>query len=312
MCITFVYTNPDAKGPNQYQTIVINNRDEKYDRPTSQAAWEDGILAGRDEKNPNDRGGTWMGVDKFGRVAILLSILEPPSSENPEAPSRGKIVNEYLESGESAINFAEKMSMHAHTFNGFHLVLLDRSSLNGNRKIDLVSYMNRHSENVPEIHEPGCYGFGNSPRDKPFHKVNYGLERFETTLAKHLENNDRVSKPALINDLLDILKCPKRHFPDAQMQSQSEQPSELLRHLSSCFVQYPDDHRYGTRSHSILLIDGDDQATFVEASMVSVPENPEDALWDTKYYEFVLEPRPSENRPCPAKNGHSPAKVDWF
>lgn len=47
MCVTFVYLNADAVDEKDYQLIVINNRDESYDRPTSYAAWEDGILAGK-------------------------------------------------------------------------------------------------------------------------------------------------------------------------------------------------------------------------------------------------------------------------
>ncbi|VDM29618.1 unnamed protein product [Toxocara canis] len=47
MCVTFLYLNADAVGDaNKYQLIVLNNRDEDFDRPTSLAAWQEGILAG--------------------------------------------------------------------------------------------------------------------------------------------------------------------------------------------------------------------------------------------------------------------------
>ncbi len=48
MCVTFVYINPEAIGSSEkYQLIVLNNRDENYDRPTSLARWEGDVLAGR-------------------------------------------------------------------------------------------------------------------------------------------------------------------------------------------------------------------------------------------------------------------------
>lgn len=44
MCVTFVYIDhePTAK----YKLILLNNRDEFLDRATSEAKWEQGILAG--------------------------------------------------------------------------------------------------------------------------------------------------------------------------------------------------------------------------------------------------------------------------
>ena len=47
MCITFFYVNPDPK-PGEFSLIVIANRDEFIQRPTEEAKWKDGILAGRD------------------------------------------------------------------------------------------------------------------------------------------------------------------------------------------------------------------------------------------------------------------------
>ncbi|VDN43851.1 unnamed protein product [Gongylonema pulchrum] len=47
MCVTFLYLNDQVIGdPKRYQLILLNNRDENFDRPTSLAAWQDGILCG--------------------------------------------------------------------------------------------------------------------------------------------------------------------------------------------------------------------------------------------------------------------------
>lgn len=47
MCVTFIYLNDKAvDDPKSYQLIVLNNRDELFDRPTLPPAWKDGILCG--------------------------------------------------------------------------------------------------------------------------------------------------------------------------------------------------------------------------------------------------------------------------
>ncbi|VDP10593.1 unnamed protein product [Soboliphyme baturini] len=46
MCITFLYINPTpSEGP--WQVILINTRDEFFDRPTQSARWSDGILCSK-------------------------------------------------------------------------------------------------------------------------------------------------------------------------------------------------------------------------------------------------------------------------
>ena len=47
MCITFFYVNPNPK-EGEFSLILIMNRDEYIQRPTEEAQWKDGILAGRD------------------------------------------------------------------------------------------------------------------------------------------------------------------------------------------------------------------------------------------------------------------------
>ena len=47
MCITFFYINPTPKR-GEFSLVLIMNRDEDMKRPTNQAEWKDGILAGRD------------------------------------------------------------------------------------------------------------------------------------------------------------------------------------------------------------------------------------------------------------------------
>ena len=49
------------------------------------------IYSGRDEGIPNERGGTWLGVTKEGKVGVPLSMLQKQSTLKPNAPTRGTV-----------------------------------------------------------------------------------------------------------------------------------------------------------------------------------------------------------------------------
>ena len=76
----------------RYRLIIAANRDEFHARPAAPAAWwPEGFLAGRDLK----AGGTWLGIDRRGRVALLTNVRDP-SRHDPGAPSRGGFVPRIL------------------------------------------------------------------------------------------------------------------------------------------------------------------------------------------------------------------------
>ncbi|VDD86391.1 unnamed protein product [Enterobius vermicularis] len=249
MCVTFVYLNADAVDEKDYQLIVINNRDESYDRPTSYAAWEDGILAGKDEGIPNERGGTWLGVTKGGKVGVLLSMLQKQSTLKPNAPTRGRILNGYFKSKDSAAQYTEKLAQSANKFNCFNLVLLDRYTQR------LLFWT--------EILTLWVYGFGNSPRSHPFRKVEHGTELFKEC------NEDQ-----LLLELVNILRNDICHHPDNQLLSQTEQQEECSKAMSQLFYSLPGSYRYG-------------RAVFYEVSLY-VPALPVTA-WATTKLQFTID-----------------------
>lgn len=93
MCIALLST----AHPN-YKLILIDNRDEYINRPTAKAEWwggleNDDVLGGRDLLR--EARGTWLGVTKRGKVAVLTNFREdvtPP----PTAVSRGEIIKKFL------------------------------------------------------------------------------------------------------------------------------------------------------------------------------------------------------------------------
>ncbi|PVF97677.1 hypothetical protein CPB86DRAFT_785632 [Serendipita vermifera] len=80
-------------------SIVVNNRDEFLGRPTHVASIHhfgkkcydegDAIISGLDEKG----GGTWLGINRHGRIAMLTNITEEARTRNT---SRGNLVSDFL------------------------------------------------------------------------------------------------------------------------------------------------------------------------------------------------------------------------
>src|SRR5439155_24852527 len=69
----------------RFAVVIAANRDEYHARPALPAAWwDEGWLAGRDLTG----GGTWLGVTRKGRWAVITNVREP-GQHNPNAPSRG-------------------------------------------------------------------------------------------------------------------------------------------------------------------------------------------------------------------------------
>ncbi|EFW13556.1 hypothetical protein D8B26_004196 [Coccidioides posadasii str. Silveira] len=93
MCIALISTaHPD------YPLILIDNRDEFLRRPTAAAAWwpepHSYVLGSRDMARAAH--GTWLGVTRQGRIAVLTNYKEA-SSQAVGQLSRGEIINSFLE-----------------------------------------------------------------------------------------------------------------------------------------------------------------------------------------------------------------------
>ncbi|PBK75243.1 DUF833-domain-containing protein [Armillaria solidipes] len=113
MCIAFwTLEHPD------YALILCTNRDEFLDRPTLDAHFhsfgrnkKEDVLSGIDVLG----GGTWFGMTRAGRIALLTNITEPPPP-HPFALSRGSLVSSHL--------LSEAPAPRDTPFAGFNLLLL--------------------------------------------------------------------------------------------------------------------------------------------------------------------------------------------
>ena len=84
------------------------------------------VLAGRDLQ----AGGTWLGVTRTGRVAVLTNFRDP-TLIRPNGPSRGQLPVRFLEGDASASAFLEGLRPEAASYSPFNLLLYDGEDLLG-------------------------------------------------------------------------------------------------------------------------------------------------------------------------------------
>ena len=106
--------------------LLLSNRDEFYARPASPLHWWGGehVLAGKDLQ----AGGTWLGISRSGRLAALTNYRDPASNK-ADAPSRGELVADFLQSDQQAIDYLTQLADHSHRYNPFNLLVCDGQQL---------------------------------------------------------------------------------------------------------------------------------------------------------------------------------------
>lgn len=234
MCLIFLgwRQHPD------YRLVVAANRDEFYARPTAPAGyWQEApdVLAGRDLEG----GGTWLGVTRAGRFAALTNYRRG-DGHLANAPTRGRLVSNFLLSGSSPGDYLQSLTERADAYNGFNLLVGDGESLHW--------FSNRGGE--PLMLESGIYAISNDLLDTPWPKIVRGKNRFR----RLLETRD--IDPAAVFDLLsDRQIAADAALPDTGIGLARE------RSLSPIFITAGD---YGTRSSTVLLIEGTGAVTLHE------------------------------------------------
>ncbi|MFO1372855.1 MAG: NRDE family protein [Candidatus Competibacteraceae bacterium] len=214
-----------------YRLLIAGNRDEFHERPTAPLAfWDDApdVLAGRDLKE----GGTWMGITRTGRFAAITNYRDP-ARLLPHAPSRGRLVSDYLRGAEPARAYLDRLLPRFADYNGFNLLLGDAEGL---------LYYSNYTDQPPLALAPGLYGLSNHLLDTPWPK----LERGRRGLQQLLGSESGPTATGLLRVLEDRTMAPDAALPDTGV------PLEWERWLSPIFIATPS---YGTRSSTALLID---------------------------------------------------------
>src|SRR5690606_15814567 len=169
MCLAVLALNTHPDLP----LLLVANRDEYHARPTAAAQpWKDmpDLYAGKDLT----AGGTWLGVTRQGRYALLTNYRDP-SSVIADAPSRGALVLDYLAGRKDPLGYAQTVLKQGERYNGFNLLVGDASgcALAANR-----------SDEPARLLAPRLYGLSNRLLDTPWPKVVRLRQAVEQTLKQ--------------------------------------------------------------------------------------------------------------------------------
>ena len=83
----------------------------------------DGLLGGWDQE-PGREGGTWLALDKTGRIGFLTNIFVG-SGPDKAALGRGFLITDWLKSNISAEEYLNQLSTNEKYYNPFNLVLFE-------------------------------------------------------------------------------------------------------------------------------------------------------------------------------------------
>ena len=221
----------------QYPIVVAANRDEFHRRPTAAAHWwadRPQLLAGRDLQAH----GTWLGITREGQIAALTNFRAPDQLRH-DAPSRGGLVVDMLESHASIPERMAQLAELSPRYAGFNLLCTDGRQLGVFESTGAAA----------RVLEPGIYGLSNHLLDTPWPKV----KRAKSKLASAL--NDLPDNGSLLDLLRDDRVAPDHELPRTGVSLEWE------RLLSSAFIRGSD---YGTRSSTIIRLDAEGSVDFSE------------------------------------------------
>ncbi|KAL3161271.1 hypothetical protein ABBQ38_009631 [Trebouxia sp. C0009 RCD-2024] len=233
--------------------LVALNRDEFFARPTQAAHfWSDwpSLLAGRDTQG----GGTWLGVTTNGRFAMLTNFREVAYDAVKNAPSRGALTTNFLQSNIEPMQYLQ--SLHEKAYNGFNLVVGDF------RKQKLAYFSNRANRPAYEL-EPGLYGISNGVLESSWPKVEQGKAQLRWFLEQAIDTEQLDPDMLLHHVMSNTAKVQQ-----LQELPQTGMPVEIERLMSSIFIE-PCELKgaaYGTRSQTVLIVHRNGRAQLHERS----------------------------------------------
>lgn len=222
----------------QSPLLLAANRDEFFMRPTQPAAWWDDhphVFAGRDLQ----AGGTWLGVDRIGRVAALTNVRNGRLPQ-AERRSRGELVANFLAADVPARDYVDQVREQANDYNGFNLIVGDADGLYWVSNDDPVSF---------RALEPGIYGLSNGSLDTPWPKVVRAKAQFASLLCQAAPDD------AYFDMLSDTTPAADSRLPDTGVSLEWE------RLLSPICIE---SEHYGTRASSLVRVHGDGRAELHE------------------------------------------------
>ena len=221
MCLITVAIGVSQRFP----IAVAANRDEFHSRPSSAADWwPDGpdIVGGRDLV----AGGSWLAMDRRGRIAAITNRTPPPKIPAPE--SRGQLIAQYLRHAVDRTTFAAQAVSDGERYGPFNLLLIDGAELQVVSNCAERASVSR-----------GIRSFASTGLTEPWPKLAIATRGVELAPGA----------PDPVTALFDLLAIRRAMNP----------PENLDR--ESLFLVGDE---FGTRCSTVILVDSEDHATFIE------------------------------------------------
>ncbi|OJT09950.1 hypothetical protein TRAPUB_13587 [Trametes pubescens] len=260
------------------------NRDEFLSRPTSPAHWhafepisavdniEGPVLSGRDLK----AGGTWAGLNRSGRLALLTNITEAPRKY---ASTRGDLTSSFLLPKDPKATLEAEideflLENRDRAYAGFNLLLLTPAPARGDSgrsPLVLDGALATNSGGGGLItarmlskEERECGGISNGVDHhgaSEWPKVKHGIQ----TLAAVLNSLPQDATEAeIVERLFALLTWKSEHAPVDRSELRNTIMVDPLPIGPSESADAPPPNYYGTRLSTVILIRRDGTALFIE------------------------------------------------
>lgn len=231
---------------DEYRLLLAANRDEYYVRTTSAAAWwsdRPDVYGGRDGR----AGGSWLAIDRGGRVAAVTNVREPDPA--PARHSRGRLVGDFVGGTMSPREYADAVLGHAAEYAGFNLLLFDLASTQ-----PALFVSNRNAGGTIEL-DAGVHGLSNGSLDATWPKVRHLCAALDEAMLQ----DDASLEATLLRALADRRRPGDEELPDTGVGIERE------RALASAMIAEPQ-WEYGTRASTVLAVRRDGRVAMMERS----------------------------------------------
>lgn len=212
----------------------MGNRDEFYKRPTAAMHWwksgkstpigSKDLLAGKDL----EAGGTWMGLTASGKFAAITNFRDLDNVKE-NAPSRGDLVNDFLQGDVSASDFMKQLNETGEKYNGFNLLF---------GTVKKLHYFSNYGKQKMDLQD-GVHGISNGFLNEPWPKVELAKKRLKDALE-----SGRLTHEQLEEFMADRTEFSK-NLPNTGVSEEFE------KKLSATCIVTPD---YGTRVTTVMML----------------------------------------------------------
>ncbi|XP_016991917.1 transport and Golgi organization protein 2 isoform X1 [Drosophila rhopaloa] len=322
MCVIFFCADSNPQASGYKLILASNRDEYFARATQSAAKWPNAEhVYGGIDLEPGREGGTWLAIGhsaNFFKVGALLNLTgepkprdavahknilqphnhnsnstginlcpKPSTSNNPTShPSKGQSNNEHFLLGRgmivadyvtrsdeqhSILEYNQSLLKDCSKYTAFNFVSIEIGPSSLPARVNLLS-------NVPptleEFQNGECYGFGNSLPHTPFEKVRHGQQEFEAIVKKHGGS----SVEDLSSQLMQLLRNKHKFWPDVELKRRAPNWGEGLSALNV----HIGEHAYGSRTHTVILVDSHNKMHFIEETMDGVDPEGE---WRTTHIE---------------------------